>query len=131
MNIKMCQFTKVISRNVILDNISLEFTSGHVYGLIGKNGSGKTMLMRAISGLICPTSGTVEIDGKIIGKDISFPESIGILFENPGFISGYCGFKNLKFLAQIRNIIGDDGIRRALPLLGWTLMISEVIENTL
>lgn len=118
MNIKMEQFKKVISGNLILDDISLEFSSGHIYGLIGKNGSGKTMLMRAIAGLISPTSGTVKINDKILGKDISFPESIGILIENPGFISGYSGFKNLKFLAQIKNEIGDDTIRNTLSLVG-------------
>ncbi len=69
----------------MLDHINLEFESGKVYGLKGKNGSGKTMLMRVICGLISATEGTVEIDGKILGKDMSFPESVGMLIENPAF----------------------------------------------
>ncbi len=80
----------------------MELESGRIYGLKGKNGSGKTMLMRAICGLITPTNGTVEIDGKILGKDISFPESIGVLIENPSFISNYTGMKNLQVLASIQ-----------------------------
>ena len=96
----------------------LEFTGGKVYGLRGKNGSGKTMLMRAICGLITPDSGIIDIDGKILGKDISFPESIGVLIENPAFIGNYTGFKNLKVLASIQNRIGDEQIRKALEDIG-------------
>lgn len=76
--------------------------SGKVYGLRGHNGCGKTMLMRAISGLILPTSGCVKIDGQAIGKDISFPPSIGLLIEYPAFINSYTGFKNLKMIAVYR-----------------------------
>ena len=101
-----------------LKDINLEFTGGKVYGLRGKNGSGKTMLMRAICGLITPDSGIIDIDGKILGKDISFPESIGVLIENPAFIGNYTGFKNLKVLAPIQNRIGDEQIRKALEDIG-------------
>ena len=77
MKIKITHLSKNIKKAVILDDVNMELESGRIYGLKGKNGSGKTMLMRAICGLITPTNGTVEIDGKILGKDISFPESIG------------------------------------------------------
>jgi ABC-2 type transport system ATP-binding protein len=113
MVIKLTDVSKTIKGTKVLNNINLEFTSGKVYGLKGKNGSGKTMLMRAICGLI-RTDGSIEIDGKILGKDISFPESIGVLIENPSFISNYTGFKNLKVLASIQNRIGDEDIRKAL-----------------
>jgi len=76
------------------------------------------MLMRAICGLITPDSGIIDIDGKILGKDISFPESIGVLIENPAFIGNYTGFKNLKVLASIQNRIGDEQIRKALEDIG-------------
>ena len=82
------------------------------------NGSGKTMLMRAISGLILPTSGKVYINDKELGRHISFPPSIGILIENPSFISNYTGFKNLKILASIQNRISDDEIRDAIRKVG-------------
>ncbi len=118
MKIIINNFVKELSHNLVLDNINLELESGRIYGFVGKNGSGKTMLMRAICGLILPTSGNVEIDGKIIGKDISFPESVGVLIENPGFISTYSGFKNLKVLAQIQNKISDVEIIETLRNVG-------------
>ena len=118
MYIKITDVNKTIKKAPILWDINLEFTGGKVYGLRGKNGSGKTMLMRAICGLITPDSGIIDIDGKILGKDISFPESIGVLIENPSFIGNYTGFKNLKVLASIQNRIGDEQIRKALEDIG-------------
>ena len=110
MNIEICNYTKKLSKNLVLENINLSFAGWKIYGFVGKNGSGKTMLMRAICGLILPTSGFVKINNKIIGKDISFPDSVGALIENPGFISEYSGFQNLKILAQIQKKIDDKKI---------------------
>ena len=121
MYIKITDVNKTIKKAPILRDINLEFTGGKVYGLRGKNGSGKTMLMRAICGLITPDSGIIDINGKILGKDISFPESIGVLIENPAFIGNYTGFKNLKVLASIQNRIGDEQIRKALEDIGLDL----------
>lgn len=118
MYIKITDVNKTIKKAPILRDINLEFTGGKVYGLRGKNGSGKTMLMRAICGLITQDSGIIDINGKILGKDISFPESIGVLIENPAFIGNYTGFKNLKVLASIQNRIGDEQIRKALEDIG-------------
>ena len=95
-----------------------EIPRGFIMGFVGENGSGKTMLMRAISGLILPTSGKVYINDKELGRHISFPPSIGILIENPSFISNYTGFKNLKILASIQNRISDDEIRDAIRKVG-------------
>lgn len=116
MIIKLTNVSKTMKGANVLDNINLELINGKIYGLKGKNGSGKTMLMRAICGLI-RTEGTIEIDGKILGKDMSFPESIGALIENPAFIGNYTGFKNLKVLASIQNRINDEDIRKALRLV--------------
>lgn len=118
MKIKISNVTKTIKKVVILDNINMELESGKVYGLRGSNGSGKTMLMRAICGLIIPETGEIDIDGDILGKDISFPKSVGALIENPSFIGGYTGFKNLKLLASIQNKISDEGIRKAISAVG-------------
>ncbi|MCI6164537.1 MAG: ATP-binding cassette domain-containing protein [Lachnospira sp.] len=118
MYIKIENVNKSIKKAEILKDINLSFEGGKVYGLKGKNGSGKTMLMRAICGLITPDSGTIDINGKILGKDISFPESIGVLIENPAFISNYTGFKNLKVLSSIQGKIGDEDIRMALEEIG-------------
>ena len=103
----------------VLSNINLKLEGGKVYGLKGKNGSGKTMLMRAISGLIVPTKGSIIINGEVLGKDISFPRSLGILIENPSFIAGYTGMKNLQVLAMIQNRIGDKEIRAAIEKVGF------------
>lgn len=118
MKIELLNYTKDLSRNCVLNKINLTLESGKIYGLTGKNGSGKTMLMRAVCGLITPTSGEIKIDGKTLGKDLSFPESAGVLIENPGFTSGYSGFKNLKFLAQIQNKIGEKEIIETLEKVG-------------
>ena len=118
MNIEICNYTKKLSKNLVLENINLSLSVGKIYGFVGKNGSGKTMLMRAICGLILPTSGFVKINNKIIGKDISFPDSVGALIENPGFISEYSGFQNLKILAQIQKKIDDKKIVDTMRMVG-------------
>lgn len=116
--VRLEDYCKSFKSAEVLKNINLTLESGKVIGLKGKNGSGKTMLIRAISGLILPTSGKVYINDKELGRQISFPPSIGILIENPSFISNYTGFKNLKILASIQNRISDDEIRDAIRKVG-------------
>ena len=116
--VRLEDYCKSFKSAEVLKNINLTLESGKVIGLKGKNGSGKTMLMRAISGLILPTSGKGYINDKELGRHISFPPSIGILIENPSFISNYTGFKNLKILASIQNRISDDEIRDAIRKVG-------------
>ena len=116
--VRLEDYCKSFKSAEVLKNINLTLESGKVIGLKGKNGSGKTMLMRAIIGLILPTSGKVYINDKELGRQISFPPSIGILIENPSFISNYTGFKNLKILASIQNRISDDEIRDAIRKVG-------------
>ena len=118
MEIVIDNYTKIIKGQEILKNINCTFSSGKIYGLYGKNGSGKTMLMRAVAGLIYPTEGAVKIDGKIVRKDIDFPESIGVLIENPVFLPYFSGYKNLKFLADIKSVIGKDEIYKAISDVG-------------
>ena len=102
----------------ILTSVSITMEPGNIYGLVGNNGSGKTMLMKVICGLVKPTSGTVTCDGIIIGKDRDYLPDAGIIIETPGFISYYSGFKNLKFLAGIRGKIGNEEIRKAMEDVG-------------
>lgn len=118
MDIKIKNLSKKIKGVEVLKDITIRFEKGTIYGLKGKNGSGKTMLMRAISGLITPTEGTIEINGEILGKEISFPRSIGVLIENPSFIPSYTGLKNLQVLASIQKRINDDEIRESLSDIG-------------
>ncbi len=117
MKITLKNVSKTIKGCVILDNINLEMESGNVYGLRGSNGSGKTMLMRAIAGLIS-VEGTIKLDDKILGKDISFPESLGIMIENPAFIEDYTAFRNLFLLAMIKGTATKEDIRNALERVG-------------
>lgn len=117
-NIKLSDITKTIKKKTVLDNINLEMHAGTVTGFNGINGSGKTMLMRMITGLIRPTSGSVYIDDKELHKDISFPPSVGALLENPAFIDGYTGKENLKLLAGIKGLVTDNEIDEILDFVG-------------
>ena len=105
---------KKIRNNIVLDNINLNLQSGNIYGFLGRNGSGKTMLFRAICGLIKPTYGKILINNMTLGKDITFPPSCGVIIETPGFWDNYSAFENLKTLASIKNIIGDNEIETVL-----------------
>ena len=118
MQIKVENVTKKIGQATVLDQISMELESGMIYGLKGKNGSGKTMLMRMICGLILPTQGRIMIDGKTLGKDFSFPPNAGALIEAPGFLGRYSGFDNLKMLTDIQQKADDDAIAEALRKVG-------------
>ena len=94
----------------ILKDINLNLENGKIHGLIGRNGSGKTMLMKCICGVVHPTAGTIQIDGKYVGKDMDFPEDVGVIIETPEFISYMSGFRNLQLLAKGRKCIGDKEI---------------------
>ena len=107
-----------LQRTQILKNINVCFEKNKIHGLIGRNGSGKTMLMKCICGFVRPTSGSVTVDGKIIGKDIDFPESLGLIIETPGFIPYYSGYRNLKLLAGLRKKIDKEKIRETIRLVG-------------
>lgn len=118
MNIIFDHVTKRIGKNTVIDDVSLEIKPGQITGLKGINGSGKTMLMRLVAGLIYPTSGTVAINENILGKDISFPQSIGIMLENPSFLDGYSGYENLCLLADINSKIDSCRIKDVLEIVG-------------
>lgn len=102
----------------IINSVSMTLVSGNVYGFQGINGSGKTMLMRLICGLIYPTKGEIVIDGKRLGKEITFPQSVGLLLENPAFLDSYTGYENLEMLASIKNIITREEIHEAITSVG-------------
>ena len=118
MSIVFKQVTKVIGNNTVIDHITCKIPSGKITGLQGINGSGKTMMMRLIAGLIYPTEGQVLVDGAVVGKDISFPPSLGVMLENPAFLNAYSGYDNLKLLAAINGTAGPDDIENALERVG-------------
>ncbi|MBR1382950.1 MAG: ATP-binding cassette domain-containing protein [Ruminococcus sp.] len=107
-----------IGKTQILKSINVSFEQGMIHGLIGRNGSGKTMLMKCICGFIKPTSGEITVDGKRVGKDIDFPKDMGIIIETPGFIPYYSGYKNLKLLAGLNNKIGKAQVRESMKQVG-------------
>lgn len=111
---KIENVSKIIRGNSVIEHISMELASGKVFGFRGINGSGKTMLMRLIAGLIYPTKGQITVDNKILGRDINFQENMGLLIENPAFLDNYSGFANLKLLSSIQDKIDDKQIRRTL-----------------
>ena len=102
----------------ILNNISLTLEPGKIYGLVGSNGSGKTMLMKCICGFVHPTEGEIKMDGRRVGKDVDYLPNAGIIIETPGFIPYMSGKSNLKNLALIRNQIGNYEIEEALRSVG-------------
>ena len=107
-----------IGKTQILRDINVSFEQGRIHGLIGRNGSGKTMLMKCICGFIKPTSGEITVDGKRVGKDVDFPKNMGIIIETPGFIPYYSGYKNLKLLAGLNNRIAKKEIMQSMEQVG-------------
>lgn len=101
-----------------LDNISLNFQKGKIYGIIGRNGSGKTVLFKCICGLLNVDEGIIKVGGKQIGKEISAPKDVGVIIETPGFLPEYTGYQNLSFLADIRHKIKKEDIYEVIRRVG-------------
>lgn len=116
--IQLQNVTKRIKENTVLDNVSYTFKSGFVYGLYGQNGSGKTMLLRAISGLINLDSGSIFIDGEKLHDKIEFPPETGIVIENMELLPECSAKRNLQMLAKIKNIVDEKDIRFSLERVG-------------
>lgn len=116
--IKVDKVMKKFGSDIALNNVSIEFEKGKIYGIVGRNGSGKTVLFKTIIGFLKPTSGRVIVDGKEIGKDTDFADNIGIVIETPGFLSSYNGYKNLEYLASIKNIIEKEEIKESMERVG-------------
>ncbi|MCD7723399.1 MAG: ABC transporter ATP-binding protein [Clostridiales bacterium] len=116
--IELKNINKTLKHREILSDITYTFESGKIYGLHGKNASGKTMLLRAICGLISLDSGSVMIDDKKLGTDIEFPESVGVIIENMTLLPEYTAYQNLKMLSKIKKIATDDDIKATLNSVG-------------
>ena len=109
--------SKIFGENKVLDDVCVSFEKGRIHGIIGRNGSGKTMLMKCICGFVPVTSGSIQVRGKKVSKDIDVPQNMGIIIETPGFLNGYSGYNNLKFLANINNKISEEKIIETLKLV--------------
>ena len=116
--IKVDNLRKTFGEEEVLKGISCEFAKGKMHAVIGNNGSGKSVFFKCICGFIRPTQGHIYVNGKVIGKDIDFPDSIGVIIERPGFIPQMSGFKNLHMLARIRKKITDHQIREMILKVG-------------
>lgn len=116
--IEVNNLTKRFKDAIVLNKVSVSFEQGKVHGLIGRNGSGKTMLMKCICGIVPYKTGAVLVNGKQIGRDVDIPTNVGVIIETPGFIPNYSGFNNLKFLAKINNKISSNEIRKAISSVG-------------
>lgn len=118
MYLEIKNISKTIKGNRVLDDISASMECGKIYGFRGQNGSGKTMLMRCICGLVIPDNGAIIVDGDELGKRISFPESLGALIENPGFIEHYSALDNMRAIASIKGIASENEMREILQEVG-------------
>lgn len=103
---------------VVLKNVSISFEKGQIHGIVGRNGSGKTVLFKCICGLMHPEEGVILVNDKRVGRDVDMPEDIGAIIEAPGFLPNYSGYKNLRFLANIRRKIGKEEILNVLKTVG-------------
>lgn len=110
--------SKEFKSHCVLDHISVNFEAGKIHGIIGKNGSGKTVFLRLLCGLMSPSSGTVMVNGKVLGQDSDFAPNTGIIIETPSFLPYHSGYRNLRDLAAIRNIIHKDDIVDAMEKVG-------------
>lgn len=116
--IELTKVTKAFKNEEVLKETTIEFEKGKITGIVGRNGSGKTVLMKIICGLLKPTTGTVVVNGQRIGKDVDFPGDIGIIIETPIFVPYQSAMTNLKNLAAIRGKIKDDRIREVIRMVG-------------
>ena len=116
--IRLKGLTKSFQKEKVLKNITHDFEKGKIHGIMGFNGSGKTVMFKCICGFLQPESGTVLVGGKQIGKELDFPDSVGIIIENPGFFLDLSGFANLKRLASLKHRISDDDVRATMRALG-------------
>ncbi len=107
-----------LKKTEILNDVSVSFEAGKIHGLIGRNGSGKSMLLKCICGFVSPSSGNVFVEGKKIGKDVDFPEETGVIIETPSFIPYYSGYRNLKILMGLNHKVDKNKIYQAMETVG-------------
>lgn len=112
------KINKSFGKEHVLKDISLSIPPGSIYGVVGNNGSGKTVLMKCICGFMKCDSGKVIVDGKIVGREVDFPDRLGVIIETPGFMPGLSGYKNLKILSSLKGRIGKDEIRDTMRRVG-------------
>lgn len=113
----------------LFENLSVSFEKGKIYGIIGHNGSGKSVLFKMMCGFIFPDQGSVFVNGEELGRNKRFPENIGILIDKPGYLGDKTGFENLRYLANIQNKISDDKIKEVMEKVGLHFTIMQKVKH--
>ena len=127
--IELIHVTKKFGQELVLKEVNLTLEQGRVYGIIGNNGSGKTVLMKCICGFLIPTTGLIQVFGSSSGQDVDFPESLGVIIETPGFLTNLTGRKNLEILAGMRRKIGPVEIQQVLEKVGLDPALKKPVAN--
>ena len=127
--IELIHVTKKFDQELVLKEVNLTLEQGRVYGIVGNNGSGKTVLMNCICGFLIPTTGLIRVFGSSIGQDVDFPESLGVIIETPGFLTNLTGRKNLEILAGMRRKIGPAEILQVLEKVGLDPALKKPVAN--
>lgn len=116
--IEVKNICKSFQKEMVIKNVETNFEDGKITGIIGRNGSGKTVLFKMICGLMIPTSGEIIVNGERVGKDVDFPSSLGAIIETPGFIPYQSAYANLIDLAAIKKKIGKEEVKNAIRRVG-------------
>ena len=116
--ISVKNLSKSFGQERVLKNVSRDFEKGKIHGIVGNNGSGKTVLMKCICGFLIPDSGSITVNGERVGVDVDFPRDMGLIIETPGFLPNVTGMKNLEILASLNKKIGLEGIAAAIRRVG-------------
>lgn len=121
--------TRRFGEDLVLKEVSLTMETGRVYGIVGNNGSGKTVLMKCICGFLTPTTGTIRVFGKQVGREVDFPEELGVIIESPGFLTNLTGRKNLEILAALGKKIKKSEVRAAMKKVGLDPDMKKAVEK--
>lgn len=127
--IELIHVTKKFGQELVLKEVNLTLEQGRVYGIVGNNGSGKTVLMKCICGFLIPTTGLIQVFGSSIGQDVDFPESLGVIIETLGFLTNLTGRKNLEILAGMRQKIGPAEVLQVLEKVGLDPALKKPVAN--
>lgn len=127
--VRLENVSKKFKSEEALRNVNIDFQKGHIYGIVGKNGSGKTVLFKTIVGFILPTSGHIYVNQKEIGVDVDFAEDVGLIIETPGFLSQYNAYKNLMYLADIRKKITRQQVINTINRVGLDAGSHKKVRN--
>ena len=114
---------------ILFENTTVSFEKGKIYGIVGHNGSGKSVLFKMICGFVFPDQGSIFVNGEKLGKNKRFPENFGIIIERPGYLGDKTGFENLRYLADIQNKISDEKIKETLEKVGLPHTIKQKVKN--